>query len=232
MRSILVIDADPVSCAVTTALLTRLGHEIHCAESVGSALAVVRDRLPSIAIFDIDTFGLGLCHEIVEQSARTAVILISAARTSSADMVAGLLAGADDYLVRPFDPDELLARARRTLTRMSQTSMTHTRSTLMASLSAREGEVLDLLAQGLTQREIATFLVISDKTVGTHVQHILAKLGLHSRAQAVAFVLSQQLVVAAVASAPPSGARDVVAKPDLPHRSNHAVELRPDSITV
>jgi DNA-binding CsgD family transcriptional regulator len=53
------------------------------------------------------------------------------------------------------------------------------------SLSPREREILELLAAGRTQSEIAAALVISPKTVATHIQHLLAKLGVHSRAQAV-----------------------------------------------
>ena len=54
------------------------------------------------------------------------------------------------------------------------------------SLSPREREILTLLAKGSTQGQIATALVISSKTVATHIQHILSKLGVHTRAQAVA----------------------------------------------
>jgi DNA-binding CsgD family transcriptional regulator len=53
-------------------------------------------------------------------------------------------------------------------------------------LTRRESEILALLADGMTQREIASRLFISPKTVGTHIQRILGKLGVHSRAQAVA----------------------------------------------
>ena len=55
-------------------------------------------------------------------------------------------------------------------------------------LTRRESEVLHLLADGLAQPEIAAKLVISSKTVSSHIQHILSKLGVHSRAQAVAAV--------------------------------------------
>ena len=48
-----------------------------------------------------------------------------------------------------------------------------------------------MLAEGLSQREIAAHLVISPKTVGTHIEHVLRKLGVHSRAQAVALVLKR-----------------------------------------
>ena len=56
-----------------------------------------------------------------------------------------------------------------------------------ARLTPREQEILDLLAGGLDQRAIAERLVISPKTVATHIQRILGKLGVRSRAQAVAF---------------------------------------------
>jgi RNA polymerase sigma factor (sigma-70 family) len=56
----------------------------------------------------------------------------------------------------------------------------------LSRLTPREREVLELLLGGLTQEQIAERLVISPKTVGTHIQNILTKLGVHSRAQAVA----------------------------------------------
>src|SRR5204863_6732476 len=55
-----------------------------------------------------------------------------------------------------------------------------------AELTAREREVLSLLANGMSTTEIANELVITPRTTGTHIQHILGKLGVHSRAQAVA----------------------------------------------
>ena len=64
---------------------------------------------------------------------------------------------------------------------------------LDGGLTARETEILALLASGLSQADIASKLVISPKTVGTHIQRVLAKLGVHSRAQAVAFAHGAQL---------------------------------------
>ena len=73
------------------------------------------------------------------------------------------------------------------------------RATLGASgpvqpLSDREREVLQLLAEGLTQREIARSLVITPKTCGKHIERILEKLSVHSRAQAVALAYRDDLV--------------------------------------
>jgi len=94
--------------------------------------------------------------------------------------------GADDYLAKPLDPGELLARIRRSLRRTSPPAPANGNGRREdASLSPRERQILELLASGRTQRDIAAELVISSKTVATHIQHILAKLGVHTRAQAV-----------------------------------------------
>jgi DNA-binding NarL/FixJ family response regulator len=104
--------------------------------------------------------------------------------------IAGLLLGADDYLVKPFDPDELIARARCFL-RHRSIGVTAADGVppneLIAELTPREQEVLALLASGYSSAQVAHELVISPRTVGTHVQHILSKLGVSSRTQAVAF---------------------------------------------
>jgi two-component system nitrate/nitrite response regulator NarL len=102
--------------------------------------------------------------------------------------VAGLLVGGDDYLVKPFDPNELLARVRRLLpSRLAGGETTRT-------LTRRELDVLSLLVEGLSQPEIAERLFISPKTVGKHIEHILSKLGVHNRAQAVARAVRDELI--------------------------------------
>jgi DNA-binding NarL/FixJ family response regulator len=186
---ILVIDRHRDRRAELRALLSRLGHEVRATDDAPTALAAVRERSPDLVVLDLDSGGLELCREIVECSEVTPVILISAERTSSSDRVAGLLAGADDYVCVPFDPDELLARTRRTLARSNPIPQHRSASPSAPTLSPREQEVLALLARGHTQREIASLLVISHKTVGTHLQHVLSKLGVHSRAQAIAIAL-------------------------------------------
>ena len=61
-------------------------------------------------------------------------------------------------------------------------------------LTARELEILRLLGRGLPQKEIARALVLSSRTVARHIEHILAKLGVHSRAEAVAFAYRHGLM--------------------------------------
>ena len=130
------------------------------------------------------------------------VILVSATQTDAFDRMAGLMLGADDYVSKPLDAGELLARVKRSLRRVASPvngagdghGDGHARAENAAGLSPREREILGLLAEGRTQGQIATELVISSKTVATHIQHILSKLGVHTRAQAVALAFRRGLV--------------------------------------
>src|SRR5213078_1111954 len=98
--------------------------------------------------------------------------------------VAGLLLGADDYLVKPIQFDHLLARVRRLVAQPAPVV-----GPVASPLTPREQEVLGLLAEGLEQDEIANRLFITPKTVAKHIERILGKLGVRSRAQAVALAL-------------------------------------------
>jgi DNA-binding CsgD family transcriptional regulator len=105
-------------------------------------------------------------------------MFVSGERIESFDRVAGLLVGGDDYLAKPFELDELVARARRLVERPWGSTQT-------SSLTEREQQVLALLADGLTPAEVAQDLIISRSTVGTHIEHIYEKLGARTRAHAV-----------------------------------------------
>ena len=98
--------------------------------------------------------------------------------------MAGLLLGADDYLPKPIRFDHLLARVRRLVAQSAAIP-----GPVASQLTPREQEVLGLLADGLEQDDIARRLFISPKTVAKHIERILSKLGVHSRAQAVVLAL-------------------------------------------
>jgi DNA-binding NarL/FixJ family response regulator len=133
--------------------------------------------------------GYEVCRELKDEFGETLpIVFVSGTRTEPGDRVAGLLVGGDDYLVKPFDPNELLARVRRLLPpRLARGETTR-------KLTRRELDVLSLLVEGLSQPEIANRLFISPKTVGKHIEHILSKLGVHNRAQAVARAVRDELI--------------------------------------
>src|SRR5262249_59415785 len=89
---------------------------------------------------------------------------------------------------KPFAPDEFLARVARPLVRaaaLAEGSMAREAGDALAQLTPREVQLLGMLAQGKAAKAIAAELYISPKTVATHIQRILAKLGVHSRTEAV-----------------------------------------------
>ena len=186
---VLVVDDDSGIRAVLLALLERIGCETREASSGTEALEIAESFRPTLVILDVSIPGITgyeVCHQLRERFGPSlGVIFLSGARIEALDRVAGLLIGADDYVVKPFDPDELVARIRAQLRKRERRASGRVEPAA-SPLTAREREVLDLLAQGLDQNQIAKELVISPKTVATHIQHVLPKLGAHSRAQAVA----------------------------------------------
>jgi DNA-binding NarL/FixJ family response regulator len=136
--------------------------------------------------------GYEVCRELRDEFGdQLPVVFISAQRTESHDRVAGFLVGGDDFLVKPFAVDEFVARVRRLLERAEG------RTVFESALTPRELEVLSLVAAGLSRDQIARRLFISPKTVGTHIERIFRKLGVHSRAEAISFAYEHGFLPAA-----------------------------------
>jgi DNA-binding NarL/FixJ family response regulator len=185
--TILVVDDDPGFRRFTTGLLERAGYTTVEATTGEEAVDAAHEERPTLVLLDVTLPGIS-GFEVLRQlkevhGSDLPVILVSGVRVEPFDRAAGLLVGADDYLAKPVDPDELLARIRRYA---APDEPLVERTLEAAGLTKREREILRLLAGGIGQSEIARELVISEKTVATHIQHILEKLGVHSRAQAVA----------------------------------------------
>jgi two-component system response regulator MprA len=109
---ILVVDDDPSVLRMLARTLTFEGHEVEAAADGGAALAAAERRAPEAVVLDVgmpDMDGLAVCRRL-RAAGLTAPILLLTARDAVADRVAGLEAGADDYLVKPFAVEELLAR--------------------------------------------------------------------------------------------------------------------------
>jgi DNA-binding NarL/FixJ family response regulator len=195
--SVLIVDDDDDCRSWTAALLCGAGFEVREARSGEEALEAARDGHSGLVVLEVCLPGISgyeVCRQLRDDFGNgLAIIFVSGRRTESFDRVAGLLVGADDYLVKPFTPDELLARVLA-LVRRAAPARSRREEQVRATLTERELEVLQLLAEGLEQAEIAERLVISAKTVGNHIERILGKLGVRSRAQAVGVAYREHLI--------------------------------------
>jgi DNA-binding NarL/FixJ family response regulator len=187
---VLVVDDDPGFRAFVVETLVGAGYSTLEAATGREASLLARKTRPTLVLLDVklpDISGHEVCRSLREAHGEALpVVLVSGMKTDDLDRVAGLLLGADDYLVKPIEAGELLARIRRVALRSGASLIPSDSNPLKDKLTPRERQVLYMLADGLSQNEIAAELVISPKTVGTHLQRILSKLEVHSRAQAVA----------------------------------------------
>jgi DNA-binding NarL/FixJ family response regulator len=191
---ILVADGDRAFRTFAKRVLESPECRIREAASGREALIAAEEERPAVVVLDVrlkDPSGYEVCRRLREVHGQgLPIVFVSADRTEPSDRVAGLLLGGDDYIAKPIEPDELLARVRRHLLRLETWNGAGVR------LTTREHQVLKLLADGLGPTEISAELGISQKTVATHVEHIYAKLGVHTRAQAVATAFRLSLVSA------------------------------------
>jgi DNA-binding response OmpR family regulator len=190
---VVVVDDDAVAGDQIRGLLEAAGYDVSVIGNGEEALEVARTEPPRLVVLDVCLPGISgyeVCRELRNRFGEgLPIIFISAARTDSYDRVAGLVVGGDEYLTKPFADDELLIPVRRLLRRSAPLP-----AAIASRLTKREREVLALLAEGLDPREIATRLVLSRKTVATHLEHVLYKLGVHTQAQAVAAAYRSDLV--------------------------------------
>ncbi|MCX4964924.1 response regulator transcription factor [Streptomyces sp. NBC_00654] len=162
----------------------------------GVALAVRLD--PDVVLMDLRMPGGGgvaAIAELTRRGTRCRVLVLTTYDTDS-DTLPAIEAGATGYLLKDAPREELFAAVRAAADGRSVLSpavasrlMTRVRTPAAPvddSLSAREREVLALVARGTTNREIAAELFISEATVKTHLTHVFAKLGAKDRAAAVA----------------------------------------------
>jgi len=203
---VLIADGDDQARARLAELLGSAGYEVVQAARGDEALAIARSANPAAVILEIPLEGL--CgHEICrvlksDPGSDVPVVFVSKVRTESYDRVAGLLLGADDYIVSPYEPGELLARLANLISRSQARDPSAT-----WKLTNREREILDLMSDGLRHGEIARHLFISPKTVATHVEHILRKLGVRSSAEAVSVAYRERIIQPKTRRGPRAGLR-------------------------
>ncbi len=119
---ILVVDDDPKICLLLRRALTYAGYRVHEARTGKEALEVAEAAKPDLIILDVmlpDISGFEVCRQLRAAGAEVLILMLTA-RDEVSDKVRGLDSGADDYLVKPFSLEELLARVRALLRRRLQ----------------------------------------------------------------------------------------------------------------
>jgi two-component system, OmpR family, response regulator len=116
---ILIVDDDPTTCDVVRAYLEREGYRVVVCRSGAEALDVARQTAARCLVLDVmlpGRDGFSICEEIRRRGSTVPILMLSA-RADEPDRVVGLRIGADDYLVKPFSPGELVARVAALLRR-------------------------------------------------------------------------------------------------------------------
>jgi DNA-binding NarL/FixJ family response regulator len=169
-----------------------------------AALELVERRRPDLLLIDArmpGVDGIEVTRRLAARHSGTRVVIFTAAEEQEL-LWEALEAGARGYVLKDAGGDDLVAALRRVTAgdpyvdpRLAPDLLRPlTRARPTDVLSAREREVLQMLADGLSNREVSERLVLSIETVKTHVKHILVKLNAEHRTQAVAIALRQSMI--------------------------------------
>ncbi|MBA2363924.1 MAG: response regulator transcription factor [Chloroflexia bacterium] len=116
---VLVVDDDPLMCRLVEVLLETQGHSVVTAGDYESAMAAIRARIPDLILLDVQLpsiDGFTIMRQLKRLYDAVPIIMLTA-RAEMQDRLMGLETGADDYVVKPFEPAELLARVKAVLRR-------------------------------------------------------------------------------------------------------------------
>ncbi|OBG83518.1 DNA-binding response regulator [Mycobacterium sp. NS-7484] len=171
------------------------------ADSVAQAMARVPAVAPDVAVLDVrlpDGNGIELCRDLLSRMPDLRCLMLTSF-TSDEAMLDAILAGASGYVVKDIKGMELaqaikdvgagksLLDNRAATALMAKLRGDAERSDPLAGLTQQERVLLDLLGEGLTNRQIAARMFLAEKTVKNYVSRLLAKLGMERRTQAAVF---------------------------------------------
>ncbi|MCP9800884.1 response regulator transcription factor [Synechococcus sp. RedBA-s] len=224
---LLLVDDEPGLRTAVQAYLEDEGFVVATANDGEEGWVAAQELIPDLVISDVmmprlDGYGLLKRLRGDERLGGTPVIFLTA-KGMTADRIEGFQAGVDDYIPKPFDPDELVARVRNVVRRqerllaeaaryadadigqmarqiteirslLQQTGSQKSATQAIHSFTPREGSVLQLVAEGLMNKEIARRLETSIRNVEKYVSRLFTKTGTTSRTELVRYALENGLV--------------------------------------
>lgn len=203
---LLLIDDDPNLILLVQDYLEFRGYQITTANNGAEGLKALENDVPDLIICDVmmpEMDGFTFIQN-VRQDPKTSwvpVIFLSA-KSQIQDRIQGLNQGADVYLVKPFEPEELVAQVESSLSqakRMLNYSGGATKSSMLqvpsnVELTPTETKVVSYVSQGLSNREISEKLNVSQRTIESHVSNMLNKTNLNNRTELARWAMDNSLV--------------------------------------
>jgi DNA-binding NarL/FixJ family response regulator len=209
MKKILVVDDDTTLRTALTRYLEKRGYIVRDAASGTDGLACFEQDPPDLIVSDVIMPGMDgfeFCRRLrAIRTGQLVPFIFLSSRGEVEDRVQGHSIGADDYLIKPFEPRELLAkieaqleRSRRMhseMVRLMQQSMVAAEPPTVTPdplpLTPAEEKVFWQVIQGYTNKQIGDHLFVSPRTVQTHLSNILSKLQLENRSQLVRYAFER-----------------------------------------
>lgn len=205
-KRLLIVDDEPALLMAVAACLRGEGYEVKTARNAKDALVYLSTTLPDLIVSDVrmpNMSGFEFARQL-RSSTRTELIPIVflTAKDELQDRIEGFRSGIDAYLVKPFEPTELIAVVANILRRLERTHSVIANlvgNELQSEgeifydeeLTAAEERIAKEVAKGLSNKEIANELNLSVRTVENHISRILDKKGFANRVELAKYVLAK-----------------------------------------
>ena len=206
LKILIVDDHDIVRKGL--AMLVSRQEDLSVVAEAGTVIEAVekaRESVPDVVVMDIrlpDGSGIEACREIRDENGDIKVLMLTSYSDEEAVM-GSIMAGASGYLLKEIRSQEIVDAIRKVGSGQSLLDPSVTASVLervrrgkeedvLAQLTEQEQKILELIAEGQTNREIAGQINLSDKTVKNYVSNILGKLEVSRRSQAAAFLAERR----------------------------------------
>lgn len=206
-QQLLLIDDDPNLILLVKDYLEFRGFEVLTAENGQEALEILEQETPDMIICDVmmpEMDGYAFVEQVRENSRTSWIpVMFLSAKGQSQDRVKGLGTGADVYMIKPFEPEELVAQVESSLKQAQRLIDHSSRSSQLAptihvdesvALTPTETKVVQLVSQGLSNRDIAERLNVSQRTIESHVSNMLNKTNLHNRTELARWAIESKKV--------------------------------------